>query len=63
MNKKKAAGWILIIIYSLTPVILGFGKANSHVAYWGWFNIPFLIAIWELLARNWLLDRNLKKEK
>lgn len=53
-TKKMIIGWAIVAVYSLTPFILGFGSAKSHIDYWNWVNVPFLIAVWELLIRDWL---------
>jgi len=51
-TKKTITGWMLVAVYALIPIILGFGKAKSHLEYWDWVNVPLLIAVWELLMRD-----------
>lgn len=53
---KNKLGLVIILIYITVPIIIcninpvSFG--DSHVDAWGWANILFAIAIWELVIRD-----------
>jgi len=55
MNRrnKKILGWILVGIYFILP--FSSEGWNSYLEFWDWLNIIFIIAIWELLIKDWLL--------
>ena len=55
MNRrnKKIFGWILVGIYFILP--FSSEGWNSYLEFWDWLNIIFIIAIWELLIKDWLL--------
>ena len=60
IRTKKIIGWILVAIYFIIPP---FGSyfcpfAQSPWECWGLLNIIIIIAIWELLIRDWLFGES-----
>jgi len=62
---KLIIGIVLLSIYSILPFtsigkrLIGYRYFNSIFDYWGYeWTIIFAIAVWELLIRGGLIERN-----
>ncbi len=58
-NVKRICGWVIVTLYFLIPTF----NHSLELKYWGVWNLPFAVAIWELLVREWFLGISLIKKE